>query len=140
MEGRLTFPVDLGAMVQVRAFVIEFAARHAMAADERSRMLIVFEELLTNLAKYGYPNRLHGQAEITLQLDGTRLTIEFTDDGDPFDPLQVATPDLDAPLEERDLGGLGIHIVRTLADEVRYCRIDQRNVLQLSRRVALIKS
>ncbi len=55
-----------------------------------------------------------------MQLDAPHLTIEFIDDGDPFDPLAAPPPDLEAPLEERDLGGLGVHIVRSLADEVRY--------------------
>lgn len=140
MEARLTFQVDSGAMQQVRGFVIDFVTRHAVASEEQSRILIVLEELLTNLAKYGYPNRKSGSAEVVLQLDGTRLTIEFADDGDPFDPLRGPPPNLDVPLGERDLGGLGILIVRALADEARYCRVNERNVVQLTRRVVLIRS
>jgi serine/threonine-protein kinase RsbW/sigma-B regulation protein RsbU (phosphoserine phosphatase) len=140
MEARVTIHVDAGAMQQVRGFVTDFVAQHAIAAEEQSRILIVLEELITNLTKYGYPNRLGGSAEVALQLNGTQLTIEFADDGDPFDPLNRPPPNLSSPLEERDLGGLGIHIVRALADEARYCRVDQRNVLRLTRRVALIKS
>lgn len=140
MEARLTFQVDTDAMRQVRGFVTDFVALHAIAAEEQLRILIVLEELITNLAKYGYPNRLGGNAEIALQLDGARLTIEFADDGDPFDPLQEPPPDLDSPIEERAPGGLGIHIVRALSEEARYRRDAGRNVLQLTRRVTLIKS
>jgi serine/threonine-protein kinase RsbW len=139
MEARLTIHVDAGAMQQVRGFVRDFVAQHAIAAEEQSRILIVLEELITNLAKYGYPSRLDGIAEVALQLDGTRLTIEVVDDGNPFDPFQEPPPNLDSPIEERALGGLGIHLVRALADEARYCRVSERNVLQLTRRVALIK-
>jgi anti-sigma regulatory factor (Ser/Thr protein kinase) len=131
---------DDGAMSQVRAFVTDFAVQHAIEAEEQSRILIVLEELITNLAKYGYPNRPRGDAEVALDIVGSQLTIEFMDDGDPFDPLQSPAPYLDAPLEERTPGGLGIHILRALADESRYRRIGERNVLQLTRHVALVKS
>ncbi len=140
MEARLTIHVGAGAMQQVRRFVTDFVANHSIAAEEQSRILIVLEELITNLEKYGYPNRSGGNAEVALQLRGTRLAIEFVDEGDPFDPLRAAAPNLDSPLEERDLGGLGIHIVRALTDEARYRRVGERNVLRLTRQVALIKS
>ncbi len=126
-------------MRDVRGFVADFVTRNALAMDEQHRIMIVLEELITNLAKYGYQNRPAGSAEIAMQLDAPRLTIEFIDDGDPFDPLAAPPPDLEAPLEERDLGGLGVHIVRSLLDEVRYSRAGDRNVLQLMRRVVLIQ-
>ena len=140
MLERLNFQVDVGAMHQVRSFVAEFVSTHALAAEEQARILIVLEELLTNAAKYGYRNRAAGNAEVALQIDATHLTIEFIDDGDPFDPLATPPPDLDAPLEERNLGGLGIHIVKALADEVRYVRFEGRNVVRFRRRVFLSDS
>ena len=139
MEARLTIRIDTAAMRDVHGFVADFVTRHALATDEQHRIMIVLEELITNLAKYGYQNRPAGNAEIAMQLDAPHLTIEFIDDGDPFDPLAAPPPDLEAPLEERDLGGLGVHIVRSLADEVRYSRAGDRNVLQLMRRVVLIQ-
>lgn len=138
MEARLTFQVEGGAMQLVRGFVADFATQHSVASEEQSRILIVLEELLTNVEKYGYRNRPSGFAEIALELDGTRLRIEFADDGDPFDPLQEPPPNLESPLEERNVGGLGIHIVRALAEELHYRRVGERNVLQLTRRVMLI--
>jgi serine/threonine-protein kinase RsbW len=137
MPARLTFQVDTGAMRHVRGFVAEFASSNALAPDEQARILLVLEELITNVAKYGYRNRAAGNAEVLLHIDATHLIIEFIDDGDPFDPLAAPPPDLEAPLEERDIGGLGIHIVRALADEVRYFRLEARNVIQFKRRVLL---
>lgn len=123
-------------MTQVRRFVAGFVAEHALEADEHSRLLIMLEELLTNALKYGYPNRSQkGSAEIALELEGARLTIEYSDDGDAFDPFGEPPPDLEGPLEERTLGGLGIHIMRSLAEDARYHRINDRNVIQLTRRV-----
>ncbi|HLI81402.1 MAG TPA: ATP-binding protein [Candidatus Binataceae bacterium] len=139
MEARLTISIDASAIRDLRGFVEDFIARHSVAADEQHRIMLVLEELITNLAKYGYRNRPVGSAQVTLQLEDTRLTLELVDDGDPFDPLQAPPPDLDAPLEEREIGGLGIYLVRALADDARYTRAGDRNVLQFIRRVALIR-
>jgi len=140
MWARFTFRVDSSAMKQVRGFVAEFVTDHALHRDEQSRILIMLEELITNAAKYGYRNRAAGIAEVALQLEPPHLTIEFVDDGDPFDPLAAPPPNLEAPLDERDLGGLGVHILRALAEEIRYTRQEQRNVLQLKRRVIVLRS
>ena len=63
------------------------------------------------------------------------LEAEVEDDGRPFDPLGVPAPDLQAPLPERRVGGLGIHFVRRLMSEVRYARVDGRNRLVLRKRL-----
>jgi anti-sigma regulatory factor (Ser/Thr protein kinase) len=140
MWKRYTFQVDSSAMKQVSSFVADFATYHALPTDEQARILIMLEELITNVAKYGYRNRSAGVAEVALELEPPHLTIEFIDDGDPFDPLTAPPPDLEAPLEERGLGGLGVHILRALAEEIRYTRLEQRNVLLLKRRVMIVRS
>jgi len=140
MEARLTISINDAAMREVRGFVADFVARHAVATDEQHRIMLVLEELITNLVKYGYRDRPAGSAEVILVLEESRLMLELVDDGDPFDPLEQPPPDLDAPIEERELGGLGIHIIRALADEVHYQRAGERNILQLMRRVELMRS
>jgi serine/threonine-protein kinase RsbW len=122
-------------------FVEGFATAHDLARDDAYRTIIVLEELLTNLWKYGYPDRdpPEGKAEITLELQNGRLTIEFIDNGQAFDPLSSPPPDLDQTLEIRKPGRLGLHIAREFSDEARYDRRDGRNVVRLSRHVALIK-
>ena len=60
-----------------------------------------------------------------------RLVLTFSDDGVPFDPIAAKTPDTSAPLEQREIGGLGIHLVRNLIDEASYERKLGRNVLTL---------
>ena len=124
-------------MRQVDGFVAAFVSEHGIAADDAARISILLEELLTNLAKYGYLDRAEpGRAEIALALNGSQLEIEFIDDGCAFDPLAVPLPNLDAPLEERPIGGLGLHLLRSLADVVHYERINNRNVIRLSRSIA----
>jgi anti-sigma regulatory factor (Ser/Thr protein kinase) len=124
-------------MPEVDGFVAAFVREHGIAADEASRILILLEELLTNLMKYGYPDRPEcGRAEIVLALNGSRLEIEFIDDGCAFDPFAASPPNLEVPLETRTPGGLGLHILRSLTDEAHYERRNGNNVIHLSRVVA----
>jgi len=140
MQSRLIVRCDSSAVRQVGGFVATFVNEQGIAADEAVRILILLEELLTNLIKYGYPDRAEpGQAEIGLELNGSRLEIEVVDDGCAFDPFAVAPPNLDEPLEARQVGGLGLHILRSLTDEACYERRNETNVIRLSRIVATAK-
>jgi len=121
-------------MPLVDSFVAAFVTENGIAPDEASRILVLLEELLTNLMKYGYPDRPEcGRAEIMLALNGGRLEIEFIDDGCAFDPFAAPSPDLEVPLETRTPGGLGLHILRSLTDEAHYERRNSNNVVRLSR-------
>lgn len=138
MRARLTVRADAGALGRVERFVDAFAAEHGIDAADAARVLVVLEELLTNFQKYGHASEAGpGVADLGLSLDGTRLTIEFADDGAAFDPLTQEGPDLDAPLDERSVGGLGVHLLRSLTDEAHYARREEGNVLRLVRRVSL---
>ncbi len=66
-----------------------------------------------------------------MELAGERLIVTITDDGVPFNPLSAEAPRLDAPLEEREIGGLGIHLVRNMIDDVTYNRRIGKNVMTL---------
>jgi serine/threonine-protein kinase RsbW len=128
-------------MRELEGFVESFAAEYGLAAEDKVRTLIVLEELLTNVSRYGYPGQYQaeGVAEVRLELHGDRMTIEFSDDGQPFDPLAAPPVGLDQALSSRRVGGLGLQIVRALADEARYSRSENRNVIRLIRRVSLLK-
>jgi anti-sigma regulatory factor (Ser/Thr protein kinase) len=134
MRSSLVVQVDSSAMRQVDSFVAEFVSEGGIASQESHRILILIEELLTNLVKYGYPDRSEpGRAEIALELIGNRLEIEFIDDGCAFDPFAAPTIDLEATADDRELGGLGLHIVRGMCEETRYERRNDTNVIRLVR-------
>lgn len=136
MTARLNIGADLADWPALARFVEDFAVSQALPAAERSRLLILLEELLTNLAKYGYePGDRHGRAEIGLALDRGRLTIDFEDDGRAFDPLGQAADHLDRAVEDRPVGGLGLHLIRSMVDEASYSRRSGRNHLRLVRRL-----
>jgi anti-sigma regulatory factor (Ser/Thr protein kinase) len=115
---------------------IEAALRDAHLPEETVLDLrIVAEEVLTNLAKYGHDDRDEHRARVRLTLAAEEVTLEFTDDGRPFDPLAAQPPDLATPPPDREPGGLGIHLALSLVDTAAYARIGSENVLTLKKRV-----
>ncbi|WP_179232858.1 ATP-binding protein [Paenibacillus rigui] len=109
-----------------------------MAIDEKMlfQLNLICDELITNTILYGYAPGEEGCHVIELQVSvyPDRLEIGVTDGGVPFNPLDKEAPELDLPLDERPVGGLGIHFVRQVMDELRYERIDDKNVLRLVKR------
>ncbi len=95
---------------------------------------LVLEELTLNINNYGNCGGNEGirQIEITLNSEPDRLIIEVVDDGSPFDPTtDAALPNTNAPIEDRTVGGLGIHLVRTMMDELNYRREQGKNHLAM---------
>jgi anti-sigma regulatory factor (Ser/Thr protein kinase) len=123
-------------LTRLQAFVDAFAQECALPDDERSRLLVILEELFINAVTHGHgPHSAGGSIIVALGRRAGRLRISFIDDGPPFDPLAEGAPDLDAAGEERPIGGLGIYIVRALVDQARYRREGGRNHLHLVRRI-----
>jgi len=120
------------------AFAEEFSRRCSLPDRERSRLLIILEELFTNAVRYGRAvGAPDGDVEITLGAKPGRIEIDFSDGGIPFDPLAQDAPDFDQPLAAgRSGGGLGLHIVRKLVHEAQYQRERDRNRLKLVRNLA----
>jgi serine/threonine-protein kinase RsbW len=136
MRASITLPSDHAALVKLQTFGGEFAHQCDLPRDERARLLIILEELFTNAVTHGYGDHSEtGNITVALQLGVCRIEIDFIDDGRPFDPLSRDPPDLDAPENERAVGGLGIHLVRSLVDEAHYRREGGRNRLRLVRRI-----
>ena len=95
---------------------------------------LVAEELVTNVAKHAYAPEAAAAMEMRVSTDAGAVSLEFRDSGRPFDPLAQPSPDLDAPLEERPIGGLGLTLLRALVDEATYAREGPVNVLRLVKR------
>jgi anti-sigma regulatory factor (Ser/Thr protein kinase) len=121
---------------ELRRFAESFAEEHALPDDERFRILIALEELLTNVVKYGYdPGAAAGAIEVSLGMADDVMTLVFADDGRPFDPLAAAPPGLEDSVEARPIGGLGLHMIRAFADSVAYLHEGGRNTLTIARRL-----
>jgi anti-sigma regulatory factor (Ser/Thr protein kinase) len=126
---------------RVEAFVAAFAEQHRLDPGDRNRVTVLLEELVTNLYMHGLVEGSGGcTAQIALSLEQDRLSIEFSDNGEPFDPLAQPLPDLDMPAESRLPGKLGLRLLRAFVDEASYRRRGDRNVLHMVRGVTIIAS
>ena len=131
-----TIVTDPGELGRIAATVEEIGEKEHWSAELIFRVHLALEELGLNVINYGHDEGLH-EIQFTVTSQAEQVTIEMTDDGRPFDPLHDAPPpDLSAPLEDRRIGGQGVHLVRTLMDQVQYERISGKNHITLvSRRV-----
>ena len=84
------------------------------------------------MIEHAYDDAAAHEIGLSVRWDGASLTAVIEDDGRPFDPLQVPRPDIDAPIDERRSGGLGVYLVRAFAQTVAYRRVGTRNVLTLT--------
>jgi len=96
---------------------------------------LVLDELFTNTVNYGFDNDLEHTIDISLGFDGQRMQITIIDDGNPFDINQAEDPDLNIPLDQKDVGGLGILLVRQFVDEISYARDKNKNIIMLTKHI-----
>jgi anti-sigma regulatory factor (Ser/Thr protein kinase) len=136
MRASITLCAEPAEFTRLQTFAVEFAHQSCLPDDERSRLLIILDELFTNAVTHGRrPHSAGGTIAVALGRRRDRLRISFVDDGQPFDPLTFRAPDMGYAAEERGIGGLGIHIVRSLVHQARYRRAGERNHLHLVRRI-----
>lgn len=96
----------------------EFASQCDLPKSLKNKINIVFDELLTNTISYGYTNSKQHAINVNIEITSNLLTITIADDGVPFDPFKVDAPDTTLGIDERDIGGLGIHLVRNIMDKI----------------------
>ena len=138
MNAKLSMKVETrhAELNDIVAAVEGMAERENWPPELAFRVQLAIEEVVLNVMDYGYDEGVH-EFELILTSEADTLTIEVVDDGRPFDPLNdVSEPDLEASVEERKVGGLGIHLVKTMMDQVDYRREQGRNHLTLVARRA----
>ena len=105
------------------------ASLDGLGLSERDLFCIdlVCDELITNTIKYGYADTAEHQIAVNLSVRPHEIVIELEDDGQPFNPLNNATPDTTLALQDRPIGGLGIHLLREMMDHCDYRHINGKN-------------
>ncbi len=123
---------DRGDLPKVLSWVRAFIAAQRLADRAAMVLELAAEELVLNAMTHGRPADREGVIECSIELLDERgaLRLVIEDEGSPFDPTAHATPEVEAPLEDRRIGGLGVHLVRTMA-EVRYARLGDRNRVEV---------
>jgi len=125
---------DLSEIERLSQIVTEFGELHHLPPKGLFAVNLALEEILTNVISYGYQDSGEHQIIIRIFLKEGELTVKVEDDGLPFNPLEVPEPDTGKPLEERPVGGLGIHLVRNLMDGLEYRRQEGKNVLVMKKK------
>ncbi len=136
VELVLSLKNDPAETERLTARVTEFGAHHALPDRIVSHVNLALDEAITNIVFYAYDDADDHEIGVRISLAQGMLTAELVDDGRAFDPLQVVAPDLAAPLEERAVGGLGVHLMRHLVDDIQYRRDGGRNHLVFTKRIA----
>ena len=126
----LAAPSELG---KLRGFLSDYCSQEKLSGHLVNDLEIILEELATNVIKYGGVKPGNACCLIELDQKDSNLTIRFSDNGHPFNPLEQTEVDTNVPIEERPIGGLGIHFIKKLTDAQRYERRDGRNVLTLTK-------
>ncbi len=132
----LTLTNDLAEIPRLAAFVEEHVEPLAPTAKDMMSLQLALEETVTNVINHGYTDGAAHSFLVTLTLHGRLVTAVIRDDAPAYDPLARPDVNLDLPLEDRPIGGLGIHLVKNLMDHVRYERVDGHNVLTLELNLA----
>lgn len=129
-----TFPALLTELSNVTAFVESELEKADCPMKTQMSISVCVEEVFVNIAHYAYPDKV-GTAEVRVDVspDEKSVVICFLDNGIPFDPLNKTEPDVSLPVEQREIGGLGIFMVKKLSDELSYEYADGWNVLTMKK-------
>jgi serine/threonine-protein kinase RsbW len=127
---------DRREIERLSGLVEQFGEANGLGADDINAVNLLLDEIVVNIISHGYDDKLEHQILVNLALENDVLSIRVEDDGRPFNPLEAPAPNLDLPIEERAIGGLGIFIARSIADQMQHYRENGRNVLVIEKRVS----
>lgn len=132
----IVIPAEKENLDEVLAFVDSMLEKCDCPMQTQMAIDIAVEEVFVNIASYAY-NPAVGSASIRCAVEGDppRVTIEFRDGGVPYDPLAKPDPDINAPIEERSVGGLGIYMVKNSMDSVSYRHENGNNIFTIEKKL-----
>ena len=134
-QFEMTIVNEISEIDRFQSKFAKFAVEQGIPATTMQKVQVVFEDLLANIIFYAYDDEAEHEIEISMDSNGEQLKITVVDDGLPFNPLEAEKPDTTLDLRDREIGGLGIHLVLNLMEEVTYERRGERNVITLTKKI-----
>lgn len=134
-EARIVLRNSRDALDRLADFTRGFSADAGLPRECAFALDLVLTEWVTNVLSYGFRTSEEGRIFVRVSTTGSDLRVEVEDTAAPFDPLARPEVDTGAPMEEKPIGGLGIHLIKKFMDTVSYARRDQRNALTMSKRL-----
>ena len=132
----ITTEAKIENIEQITEFVDRELEERGCPAKQQIRIRTAIDEIVSNIARYAYaPDTGNVTVQFNYDESDRSVLLTFTDEGVPFDPLQQEDPDTTLPAEEREIGGLGIFLVRKTMDEVGYVREDGKNILRIRKKI-----
>ena len=131
----LTLPASIANLPQATEWLEQLLEEMDCPMKPQIQLSVAMDELFSNIAKYAYPN---GVGDVTIRLEQTEssaVRLTFADRGIPYDPLQKEDPDISLSAQEREIGGLGIYMVKKTMDEITYEYKDGQNILSVTKRI-----
>ena len=133
---RIIMKNEMSEVGRMRGFFFSVCREHGIDEDTAKSLNLAAEEWVANVINYAYPKGTRGHVELTAEFSDSKLTLVVKDHGIPFDPTTYEAVNVEAALDDRPIGGLGIHLVKTIMDTMAYQRTPNGyNVLTLTKKI-----
>lgn len=129
--SRVLLSNDKKDLPRLNIFINDLKEKWFLSTAILDRITLALEEVFINIVDHGYKDEKTHEIEIQATKTGERLIILCKDDGVPFNPLEAPPPDITQPLQEREVGGLGILLIQRMIDKIDYRRENETNILVL---------
>ena len=135
LQRSLTLPNDINSVPQLSEFIDAICEELEIDMGVAMSLNLAMEEAVVNVIDYAYPEGTEGEVNIEAIAEGAQLHFIISDSGKPFDPTAKEEVDTTLTAEERPIGGLGIHLIRQIMDNITYERKNEKNILRLSKNI-----
>lgn len=133
--AKLSIENKIENLNKLAEFIENFGEEHELSPKNIFELNLILDELITNIISYAYEDDSDHIIELDINKEKDELKIQLIDDGKEFNPLEKEEVKLDQDLDERKIGGLGIHIVKEKTDEIKYKRESNKNILMLKKKL-----
>ena len=135
MEKSIILANEISEIARLNGFIEDIAEEFSLTPDIVFNLNLVLEEAVANIINYAYPKEDHESIYLSAHLHEGSIILVLTDTGKEFDPTMAPEADVTLSADDRQIGGLGIFLIRQIMNEVRYERIDGKNILTLEKKL-----
>jgi anti-sigma regulatory factor (Ser/Thr protein kinase) len=135
MEKSIILANDISEVSRLYEFIEEVGNDFSLSPDIVFNLNLVLEEAVVNIINYAYPKEDHQHIYLSAKMRDDSIVLVLTDTGKEFDPTAAPEADVTLSADEREIGGLGIFLIRQIMNEVKYERIEGKNVLTLEKKI-----
>jgi serine/threonine-protein kinase RsbW len=135
MRKEITIKNEVNELENVARFIEEISEELGLGMELQMNLNLVMEEMVSNVIFYAYPEGTQASIDLMAESDGKELTFVLSDQGREFDPTVMDDADIDTNPAERELGGMGIFIVKNIMNQVTYQRLEGKNLLTMKKEI-----